>query len=111
MAGGDRRHGRRPGGGVRPPRRDPELFYIRGGGDGHGVGMSQYGAYGYALHGEDYRFILAHYYRGTTLGTAAPGSIVRVLLASGNGNGASAFSGATVALGRVRRRRLGCRPA
>ena len=26
--------------------------------------MSQYGAYGYALHGKDYRFILAHYYQG-----------------------------------------------
>ena len=30
------------------------VFYIRGGGDGHGIGMSQYGAYGYALHGADY---------------------------------------------------------
>ena len=30
-------------------------FQIRGGGDGHGIGLSQYGAYGYALHGYDYR--------------------------------------------------------
>ena len=39
-------------------------FSITGGGYGHGIGMSQYGAYGYALHGKDYRFILAHYYQG-----------------------------------------------
>src|ERR1700760_1908281 len=31
------------------------VFYVRGAGDGHGIGMSQYGAYGYALHGADYR--------------------------------------------------------
>ena len=30
--------------------------------------MSQYGAYGYAQHGKGYRFILAHYYTGTTIG-------------------------------------------
>ena len=34
--------------------RAASTFYIRGGGDGHGIGMSQYGAYGYALHGADY---------------------------------------------------------
>src|SRR6201986_4496827 len=28
--------------------RAASTFYIRGGGDGHGIGMSQYGAYGYA---------------------------------------------------------------
>src|SRR5207248_1859889 len=40
---------------------------IRGAGFGHGVGMSQYGAYGYARHGYDYKQILAHYYTGTDL--------------------------------------------
>ena len=29
-------------------------FQIDGGGDGHGIGMSQYGSYGYALHGKSY---------------------------------------------------------
>jgi SpoIID/LytB domain protein len=67
------------------------MFYIRGGGDGHGIGMSQYGAYGYALHGKSYRFILAHYYQGTTIGTVDPTRTVRVLL----GTGGAAFSGAT----------------
>src|SRR5919202_6791965 len=42
-------------------------FSIEGRGFGHGVGMSQYGAQGFALHGWDYRRILAHYYRGTAL--------------------------------------------
>ena len=43
------------------------LFVFSGHGWGHGVGMSQYGAYGYALHGASFQQILAHYYPGTTL--------------------------------------------
>jgi hypothetical protein len=43
---------------------------IEGRGWGHGVGLSQYGAYGYALReGRDHRFILAHYYPGTDVGS------------------------------------------
>jgi stage II sporulation protein D len=68
-------------------------FQIDGGGNGHGIGMSQYGAYGYAQHGKDYPFILAHYFQGTALGTTNPLQIVRVLLA----DGAASFSGATYA--------------
>ncbi len=56
------------------------LLVFTGHGWGHGVGMSQYGAYGYAQHGSTAQQILAHYYPGTTFGTA-PVSIVRVLLA------------------------------
>jgi stage II sporulation protein D len=52
---------------------------IRGAGFGHGIGMSQYGAYGYALEGAGYAGILRHYYRGTQLGSA-PSRAVRVLL-------------------------------
>jgi stage II sporulation protein D len=52
---------------------------IRGAGFGHGIGMSQYGAYGYALEGGKYAGILAHYYKGTRLSTA-PSQPVRVLL-------------------------------
>jgi stage II sporulation protein D len=70
-------------------------LYARGGGDGHGIGMSQYGAYGYALHGEDYQFILAHYYQGTALGSTNPNRTVRVLLATGR----ASFAGATAAAG------------
>jgi stage II sporulation protein D len=54
-------------------------FTIRGAGFGHGVGMSQYGAYGFAQHGWAYGDILAHYYTDTQLGKAS-GSEVRVLM-------------------------------
>ncbi len=66
---------------------------IRGGGYGHGIGMSQYGAEGYALHGADYRAILAHYYSGTSLGATNPQRVVRVLLSTGR----ASFTGATSA--------------
>lgn len=52
---------------------------IAGAGDGHGVGMSQDGALGFAQHGWSYRAILAHYYQHTAIGQAAPGTVVRVL--------------------------------
>jgi len=52
---------------------------IEGAGDGHGVGMSQDGAYGYAEHGWSDAAILAHYYTGTTLGRAPASFIVKVL--------------------------------
>jgi SpoIID/LytB domain protein len=55
-------------------------FVIRGHGWGHGIGMSQYGALGYARRGFTYDRILAHYYPGTQLGPA-PVAKVRVLLA------------------------------
>ena len=57
-------------------------FAISGRGWGHGVGMSQWGAYGFARKGWTYERILGHYYRGATLGRA-PVSKVRVLLANG----------------------------
>jgi stage II sporulation protein D len=57
-------------------------FFIRGHGWGHGVGMSQYGALGFAQRGVGYARIVAHYYRGTTLGRA-PVAKVRVLLRDG----------------------------
>jgi stage II sporulation protein D len=76
--------------------RAASIFFIRGGGNGHGIGMSQYGAYGYALHGKTYPWILAHYYQGTKLGQTDPDQIVRVLLETGT----AAFSGATKAAGK-----------
>lgn len=47
-----------------------ERFVVRGGGFGHGVGLSQYGAKGMAERGVPVASILSHYYRGTTLGRA-----------------------------------------
>jgi stage II sporulation protein D len=55
------------------------LWSLRGAGWGHGIGMSQYGAYGFAKHGADFPTILAHYYRGTAIGRR-PSGTVRVLL-------------------------------
>src|SRR5215211_1758738 len=57
-------------------------FVIEGRGWGHGVGMSQYGAQGFALHGWSFRRILRHYYPGTRLVRYAPRR-VRVLLVEG----------------------------
>ena len=74
-------------------------FTIRGAGFGHGVGMSQYGAYGFALNGSGYRDILAHYYTGTAIGGVDPNRRVRVLLQSA---GTASFTGAT----RAGRRRV-----
>ncbi len=65
---------------------------VRGAGFGHGVGMSQYGAYGFAKRGRDHAFILAHYYSGTQLGKLTGPSETRVLLRSG---ARMTFSGAT----------------
>ena len=55
------------------------VFLLDGKGWGHGVGMSQWGAEGYARHGYDFRRILAHYYPETQIGLAHPRP-VRVLL-------------------------------
>jgi stage II sporulation protein D len=55
---------------------------ITGAGDGHGVGMSQDGALGYAQHGYSYQAILAHYYTATAIGQAPAGAYVRVLVGS-----------------------------
>jgi stage II sporulation protein D len=53
---------------------------IDGAGDGHGVGMSQDGALGYAEHGWSYTAILSHYYTGTAIGLAPANAVVKVLL-------------------------------
>lgn len=72
-------------------------WVVTGHGFGHGVGMSQYGAYGYASHGKDYRFILGHYYSGTAVAELPGPRIVRVLLDVSSGD--VAFGGAISACG------------
>lgn len=74
-------------------------WVVHGRGFGHGVGMSAYGAYGYALHGKGYRFILGHYYQGTTIGTVSGPHIVRVLLQISSGD--VVFSNASGACGKA----------
>ena len=46
---------------------DGKKVIIKTKGFGHGVGMSQYGAYGMAKEGYNYKEILSHYYVGTSL--------------------------------------------
>jgi stage II sporulation protein D len=58
----------------------PSVLAFTGHGWGHGLGLSQWGAYGYAKHGWTYDRILAHYYPATTLGRAKV-TTLRVLLA------------------------------
>ena len=59
----------------------PSVVAFTGHGWGHGLGLGQWGANGYALHGWTHDRILAHYYPGTTPGTAAV-TTLRVLVAS-----------------------------
>jgi stage II sporulation protein D len=67
---------------AQPVPQGAATFVVTGHGWGHGVGLSQWGAYGYAQKGFDYEKIVLHYFPGTELG-AAPVSRVRVLLTSG----------------------------
>jgi stage II sporulation protein D len=55
---------------------------VRGRGSGHGIGMSQWGAYGYAKHGREFRWIVGHYFRDTRIGNVSDKE-VRVLLTAG----------------------------
>ena len=57
-------------------------FTITGRGWGHGIGMSQWGAYGLAKHGSSYKTILKHYYTGIAFATVT-NPTVRVRLRSG----------------------------
>jgi len=74
-------------------------FTFYGSGYGHGLGLSQWGAYGMAQDGETYRQILIHFYRGTAVRTdrAAP-SRVRIGLAQNQKAVHLAASGGKVGL-------------
>jgi SpoIID/LytB domain protein len=82
--------------GLGTARAEAAKWVVSGAGFGHGTGLSQYGAYGFAKHGVGYAAILAHYYTGTTLGTTADAT-VRVLLLSNRPS--VRFNGATDACG------------
>ena len=65
---------------VQPAAVTATTFVASGRGWGHGVGMSQYGALGFANEGWTYDRILGHFYVGAELGPA-PVARVRVLVA------------------------------
>ena len=71
-------------------------WVIKGRGFGHGVGLSQYGAHGYAQHGRNYEQILGHYYRNTKV-AKTKSKRVRVLLGAQSSVG---FTRARQACGR-----------
>ena len=57
-------------------------WVVEGRGWGHGVGMSQWGARGYAAHGKSHAWILEHYYTGAHVRSAGSDQI-KVLLQAG----------------------------
>jgi len=68
---------------------------IKGGGWGHGIGMSQYGAYGRAQNGKSAEQILEKYYTGAQVKSADMPRRIRVGLLQGRGSvsfSSSAFS-------------------
>ena len=85
-------------------------FVLAGGGWGHGVGMSQWGAFGQAKAGRTYKEILGTYFPGTALGAPA-GTVpekVRVLVGDGIASVAVTSTAPIVAVdGAGKRYRLG----
>jgi stage II sporulation protein D len=61
----------------------PKMVRIEGRGWGHGIGMSQYGAFGYAQHGWGGERILRHYYTGAKVVNKSVGRKVRVGMLQG----------------------------
>lgn len=85
--------------GALPAAANAATWIVKGGGFGHGVGLSAYGAYGYGKHGAGYRQILGHYFRGIRVEALQGAPLVRVLLTTSAGN--VSFSRATRACGVV----------
>ena len=71
-----------PGAGAQADGRN---FHVEGGGWGHGVGMSQYGAYGRAQAGQTAEQILGFYYRGAQVEALPMPSGIRVWMAEVDG--------------------------
>ena len=89
----------------------PTTFVLAGGGWGHGVGMSQWGAFGQAKAGRGFEQILQHYYRGTELGSAPAAVLDRVRVLVGNGLASVAVTNAIAVFdGEGKRHALPVRP-
>jgi stage II sporulation protein D len=61
-------------------------YRVTGAGLGHGVGLSQWGAYGFAKHGRAYRDIATHYFKGSKIGKVKARRAIRVLLDTTSGS-------------------------
>ena len=70
---------------IAPAQLAASVVVVDGTGNGHGRGLSQWGAYGWAVyHGSTWQQILAHYYGGTVLG-GAPNAPIGVRLTALDG--------------------------
>ncbi|HYN17006.1 MAG TPA: hypothetical protein VEY96_02815, partial [Actinomycetes bacterium] len=67
-----------------PAEAAPRSFTIVGGGYGHGIGMSQYGAHGMALRGASAGRIISYYYGGAQARPATLPATIRVGLLQAN---------------------------
>ena len=65
------------------PAAAPASFTVHGSGWGHGLGMSQYGAYGMALDGRSATNILEHYYEPAKVTTRTDDPTIRVQVRTG----------------------------
>ncbi|HEV2892936.1 MAG TPA: SpoIID/LytB domain-containing protein [Actinomycetota bacterium] len=72
------------GPGDAPAEAAPRTFTIVGGGYGHGIGMSQYGAHGMALRGASTGRIISYYYGGAQARPATLPATIRVGLLQAN---------------------------
>ena len=75
-------------GGSRLPVGAPSPFHLsgllfKGKGNGHGLGMSQWGARGRSAAGQDYRKILGAYYQNTRIDNRDTSGLVRISLTHG----------------------------
>lgn len=68
------------------PTNEIVALVVEGTGYGHGRGMSQWGAYGWAVNfGRTWQWIIGHYYGGTSVSTTSPTARVRVRLTDHDG--------------------------
>lgn len=77
---------------VAPATAQERTVTITGGGYGHGIGMSQYGAYGRAKNGKSAEQILEHYYSGANVEQRSSSGKMRIGLLPGYGSNQGAFS-------------------
>lgn len=76
-----------------------ESFAFTGGGWGHGIGMSQWGARGFAASGWSHQQILTHYYQGTQVSTRTVSDDLKVLIGEKTGSFTLVAGGTTTVAG------------
>ncbi|WP_098458642.1 SpoIID/LytB domain-containing protein [Flavimobilis soli] len=74
------------------PKTPPASFTVKGSGYGHGIGMSQYGAYRMAQEGKTAAQILSHYYTGAKVTTATTPEDVAVQVFGASDAATTTFS-------------------